>query len=694
MLVGASGNADTKGAAFVYEKDAGGSWAAATALEAEGNIAGDAFGASVLMHGSVALVAAPRAGEGAGLVYAFEHDAQDSFTLSSRLRGSDSEEGDMFGSSLLMAGEMMAIGAPLRNGGRGAVYVFYRDDAGIWRQSAKIEVDGLPERSAFGSALHADDASLYVGAPGVDQRTGVVFQFAFDDAVQVWREAGRLTAFESDRFVQFGAALAMDGEDLWVGAPVAANGTGRIYRYVRGAIGWLGVATLVPESAGERASFGSAVAIKDKVAVIGAPGDDNGEGAAYVFQREDEGWRQRARLINEARGFDAITGAEVQCEDGTAGAWACDQVDLAAFLPLGDMGGVRGTRANDLWGWTDPESGREYALVGRSDGTAFVDVTDPYNPAFVGDLPMTEGSRANVWRDIKVYRNHAYIVADGAGMHGVQVFDLSQLRSVDSVPANFSETVLYDEIYSAHNIVINEETGFAFVVGASGGGETCGGGLHMIDIRKPASPAFAGCFADPTTGRRKTGYSHDAQCVIYLGPDPEHRGKEICIGSNETAMSISDVTDKDNPVSLSAAVYPNAAYTHQGWLTEDHRYFYMNDEGDEPRGLVAGTRTLVWDLADLDDPVLVKEYIAETTTTDHNLYVRGNIMYQSNYGSGLRILDITDPEDPVEVGYFDTAPHDAGGGSWSNYPYFKSGIIVVTSTGEGLFVLRQRPVDT
>ena len=261
VLVGASGNADTKGAAFVYEKDAGGSWAAATALEAEGNIAGDAFGASVLMHGSVALVAAPRAGEGAGLVYAFEHDAQDSFTLSSRLRGSDSEEGDMFGSSLLMAGEMMAIGAPLRNGGRGAVYVFHRDDAGIWQQSAKIEVDDLPERSAFGSALYADDASLYVGAPGVDQRTGAVFQFAFDDAAQVWREAGRLTAFESDRFVQFGAALAMDGEDLWVGAPGAANGTGRIYRYVRGAFGWLGVATLMPESAGERASFGSAVAI-------------------------------------------------------------------------------------------------------------------------------------------------------------------------------------------------------------------------------------------------------------------------------------------------------------------------------------------------------------------------------------------------------------------------------------------------
>ena len=78
------------------------------------------------------------------------------------------------------------------------------------------------------------------------------------------------------------------------------------------------------------------------------------------------------------------------------------------------------------------------------------------------------------------------------------------------------------------------------------------------------------------------------------------------------------------------------------------------------------TRTLIWDVSDLDDPVLVKEFIAETTTTDHNLYIKGNMMYQSNYGSGLRILDITNPEDPVEVGFFDTVPYDGGGGSWSS----------------------------
>ncbi|MYG50182.1 MAG: choice-of-anchor B family protein, partial [Gemmatimonadales bacterium] len=129
------------------------------------------------------------------------------------------------------------------------------------------------------------------------------------------------------------------------------------------------------------------------------------------------------------------------------------------------------------------------------------------------------------------------------------------------------------------------------------------------------------------------------------------------------------------------------AYAHQGWLTDDHRYFYMNDEGDEPQGLVEGTRTLVWDVTDLDDPVLVTEYIAETTATDHNLYVVGDLMYQSNYSAGFRVLDISDPENPVEIGFFDTSPYQ-GGASWSNYPYFESGTIAVTGTGDGLFLLR------
>jgi choice-of-anchor B domain-containing protein len=336
------------------------------------------------------------------------------------------------------------------------------------------------------------------------------------------------------------------------------------------------------------------------------------------------------------------------------------------------------------------------------DGTSFVDVTDAESPRVVANLPNTEGSNAATWRDMKVYENHVFVVADGAGQHGVQVYDLRQLRDLDASdgPVTVEETALYTNVASVHNIVINEETGFAYAVGSGQGGETCGGGLHMIDIRTPAEPTFAGCFADPSTGRQKTGYSHDAQCVVYNGPDQDYQGREICLGANETALSIADVTDKDNPVAISMATYPNVGYTHQGWFDEEQRYFYMNDELDEMQGLVERTRTLVWDLADLDDPVLVKEHLGTQPSIDHNLYIKDELMYQSNYMSGLRILDISDRENPVEVAFFDTVPYGDNspsfGGSWSNYPYFASGTIVVTSGSEGLFVLKKqegRPVS-
>lgn len=373
--------------------------------------------------------------------------------------------------------------------------------------------------------------------------------------------------------------------------------------------------------------------------------------------------------------------------------------DLVAFLSVSDIGGPRGVRLNDIWGWTDPQTGREYALVGRMDGTAFVDISNPENPVYLGDLLHTPDAQPATWRDMKVYKNHVFIVSDGAGPHGMQVFDLTRLRNVTK-PQRFQPDATYRNINSAHNIVINEETGFAYSVGGSSGGETCGGGLHMIDIRDPKNPKFAGCFADPQTGRASTGYSHDAQCVVYKGPDPDYKGREICLGSNETALSIADVTDKKNPKAIARASYPNVAYSHQGWFDEEQRYFYMDDELDELQGNVPRTRTIIWDLQDLDDPQVVGEFLGTTSASDHNLYIKGNLMYQSNYQSGLRVIDISDRRNPVEVGFFDTVPYGSNtpgfGGSWSNYPYFKSGNIVVTSGNEGLFIVRKksdRPVS-
>jgi len=155
------------------------------------------------------------------------------------------------------------------------------------------------------------------------------------------------------------------------------------------------------------------------------------------------------------------------------------------------------------------------------------------------------------------------------------------------------------------------------------------------------------------------------------------------------------VTDKQNPKAIGRGTYPSVGYAHQGWFSDDHRYWYQDDELDELQGKTqGGTRTIIWDLAKLDDPVVAGEYHAPVNASDHNLYIVGNRMYNSNYESGLRVVDISDRVNPKEIGYFDTVPvgKDAPGfgGSWSNFPFFKSGTILVTSGREGLFLLKDQ----
>lgn len=369
-----------------------------------------------------------------------------------------------------------------------------------------------------------------------------------------------------------------------------------------------------------------------------------------------------------------VIAQDAACVNGIASGYACDGVDLKAFLSITEMGGSSSTEANDIWGWTDSSTGKEYALVGLSTGTAFVDVSDPVNPIHLGNLATHTNS--SLWRDVKVFNDHAFIVSEASG-HGMQVFDLTQLRTVSSPPATFSNTAHYSGFGNAHNIVINEGSGFAYGVGTG----TCAGGLHMVDINNPLNPTNAGCFSSD-------GYTHDAQCVMYSGPDAQHQGKEICINANEDTITVVDVTDKNNVTQLARVGYPNSEYVHQGWFTEDQRYFYQNDELDENG---SNTRTLIWDLEDLDDPFLASDYFGPTKAIDHNLYVKGNLVYESNYTAGLRILDITEPETPVQIGFFDTYPANDNAsfnGAWSSYPYFASGNVIVSSIEDGLFIVK------
>jgi choice-of-anchor B domain-containing protein len=367
---------------------------------------------------------------------------------------------------------------------------------------------------------------------------------------------------------------------------------------------------------------------------------------------------------------------DVACTGGMAGPYPCREVDLMSFLPHGEIGGGSG---NDIWGWTDPSTGREYTLVGSSLGTAFVDISIPSQPIYLGSLPSRTAS--SPWRGIKVFADHAFIVSEAAD-HGMQVFDLRQLRGVTS-PVTFSQTAHYAGFGSTHTLALNSRTGFAYAVGT----RTCEGGLHVVDVRTPAFPKTAGCFS-------LDGYTHETQCVIYEGPDSVYRDREICFSSNEDSLTIVDATDKLEQVQLSRTGYGGSAYTHQGWLTEDQRFFLVNDEGDES-AFRHPTRTWIWDVSDLDAPAIANYYDGPTTSIDHNLYVRGHLVYESNYRSGLRVLDASEIAQGVlrEVGFFDIYPLDdqlGYNGAWTAYPYFASGSVAVNGIEQGLFVLRPR----
>ena len=388
----------------------------------------------------------------------------------------------------------------------------------------------------------------------------------------------------------------------------------------------------------------------------------------------------------------SMVGSHTRCTANVAAGHTCSNVDMLSRLSMQDMGVGY---LNDIWGWVDPDTKREYVLQGSDARVIFVDVTDPVNPIYLGQLPGHDPQVSTLWRDMKVYKNYMYVTVDGRGRNGVQIFDLNQLRAYSGSPINFEATAVYNGITTAHNIAINEETGFAYVVGYALSHlmapiDKCGGrGLHILDLQDPVNPTYAGCFADKLTGRARDGYTHDVQCVIYRGPQAKYRGREICIGSNETHISIADVTDKNNPVALAARDYPDVGYSHQGWLTEDHKYFLMNDEFDESRGL-PNTRTIIWDLLDLEDPVYYSSFNHSTASIDHNLYVHENYVYAANYATGLRIVDISDIKKPQEVAHFDT--HLASdaltyNGAWSSFRFPDSGTTVVSSFPDGLFVL-------
>ena len=365
------------------------------------------------------------------------------------------------------------------------------------------------------------------------------------------------------------------------------------------------------------------------------------------------------------------------CDDGFAGSYPCDKINQVAMMSLD---GFDADNTNDIWGWTSPATKREYVLLGLDNKTAFIDITTPQYPIYLAFLPTA--TIASLWRDVKVIDHYAYIVSE-ADMHGLQILDLTQLENLTAIgaPHQLDADAYYSGFGHAHNIVADTVNKYVYGVGS----DTFQGGLHAVNVSDPLNPAYAGSNAFG-------GYVHDAQSVTYSGPDANFTGKQITVGFNADRIVVYDVTDKTDIEVISQTSYDNVAYTHQGWFTEDMRFMLSNDEQDE-LFFDINTRTIIWDMSDLSNPQVLSYVDLGNPSIDHNLYIHKDMVYESNYTNGLRVLDLLEIEtgNLVDFGFFDVVPFSDGAfytGTWSNYPYFESGVTAMSGMYTGLHLVK------
>jgi choice-of-anchor B domain-containing protein len=399
-------------------------------------------------------------------------------------------------------------------------------------------------------------------------------------------------------------------------------------------------------------------------------------GAAACAFAHDEDWR---KLAGRQPAFQGEIYRHGQAAPRNV-SFNSQGVTLLSWFPLNTFAGAQGA-GNDCWGYVSP-SGREYAIMGLEKGFGFVEITDPIN----AQILTTITGPASIWHDVKVIDQYAYGVSEGGS--GVQVMDL---RNIDSGVVTLVRNWQTGGHSTTHNIAANPVTGYIYLTGAN----IANGGLVAMNARgNPGAPPIAGSWSQM--------YVHDAQVVSYTsGP---FAGREIAFcasgfggGFTSTGLRIVDVTNKSNMFTISEVFYPSSSYSHQVWLSEDRRFIYLNDELDESDGKVATTTTRIINVEDLNNPFFVGTFTSGRTAIDHNLYVKGNTIYQANYTSGIRVFDNSDPTAPVEYAFFDTiAEFDSPqgfNGTWSVFPYFPSGTVIASDIEKGLFVFEVQPPE-
>ena len=327
---------------------------------------------------------------------------------------------------------------------------------------------------------------------------------------------------------------------------------------------------------------------------------------------------------------------------------AAQQVEIENIRPIAhlDLG-----NCNDVWGYTAPD-GHEFALVGHRTGTYIFDVsTNPHDPIEVGFIP----GAISTWRDLKVHSYYCYVTNEtGGGMDIISLEDPFNPVKVGEYTSTFT---------SAHNLFIAD--GYAYIFGANNDA----GGCRILDLSNPEYPVEVGSWENT--------YFHDG----FVKNDTLY-GCGIYIGS----LYIIDVSNKSNPTTLVEYNYSDYG-CHAVWVTDDSKYAVTGDEEN-------GGYVYIFDIQDFDNINMVATWYPDEPEVQnksvHNVLIKDDLLYVSYYVYGTRIVDISDPNNPIEVGYYDWYPGQQGlySGNWGTYPFTENGLIYSTDyTGDGFFIM-------
>ena len=313
---------------------------------------------------------------------------------------------------------------------------------------------------------------------------------------------------------------------------------------------------------------------------------------------------------------------------------------------------------SDVWAYT-ANDGAEYALMGDVGGISIVAVP---SLEVVAHIPGPTEDDIFFHRDIKTYGSFAYVVSENLGAsEGLQIIDLRGL------PHHAEEVAVVrgtdDQLVSSHNLSIDTVTGHAYVLNSSNDS------VVVLDLTDPLAPA--------EVARVPIGDLHD----VYA------RGDTMWVAEGrDPTFSMWDLSDKAAPRRLAHVTVPAAGYVHNIWPSDDGRYALTTEE-------TAEKTVKVWDLSDLDNPTLVGEWLGSSMLA-HNVHIQGRYAFVSHYASGVYVLDLEDPTQPVVVAHHDTfADNDDAAfyGNWGTTPPSAGGYVYASDLEGTLTVMKWDP---